>query len=269
MEWLRRIFRSGDKRHDIAAGDGLTVEQLQILRESVPYYRLLSDEHRERLAAMVHTFIREKEFVAHHGVEIDDEVRITIAGMACLLLVGIPHLGVYPNVREVIVRPQQFGDEVEAIGPDGRKYTIRNMRIGEAWYRGPIVLAWNNVLRAVAAPCDGYNVVFHEFAHAIDGLTGTTNGSPPMETPEQAADWSRVFSDAFDKFMEANRLGESTFLDPYGASSPAEFFAVVTEHFFEQPRQMLRRHRPLYEQLKRFYRQDPAHWPRQRTGHWQ
>lgn len=268
MEWLRRIFRFGGPRHDNAAEQELSAEQRQLLQDCVPYYHLLSLEHRERLAAMVHAFIREKQFIAHPGVEIDDEVRITIAGMACLLLVGLPRLGVYPGLHEVIVRPQRFGEELEAIGPDGRKYTVRDMRIGEAWHRGPIVLAWDNVRHAVAAPCDGYNVVFHEFAHAIDGMDGKTNGSPPMESDEQAAEWSRVFSAAYDAFMEANRQGETTFLDPYGASSPAEFFAVVTEHFFEQPRQMLRRHRLLYEQLKRFYRQDPAHWPRQRTGHW-
>ncbi|MFH1417774.1 MAG: M90 family metallopeptidase [Planctomycetota bacterium] len=268
MSWLDRIFHRKRLRREALIGRPFPDDWLRIVRRSVSSYSNLPDDHKRILRERIQVFIAEKEFLGIGKLTITDEIKVTIAAPACLLLIGIPHLGVYPRLREVIVYPHDFGEVTEAVGPDGRRYRIPRIRSGEAWRRGPVVLAWNSVQRAVAHPCDGYNVVFHEFAHVLDMSTGAADGLPPLETKEQVAVWTSVFDAEFKAFIAATRSGKPTLLDPYGASEPAEFFAVVTEHFFEQPRQLRRRHPELYEQFSGFYRQDPAAWKESRTSHW-
>lgn len=268
MSWLDRIFRREQHRRREILARPFPDAWSRILQRNVPYERRLSADQQQRLRQLVQIFIAEKTFAAWSGVTLDDEIKVTIAGTACILLLGIPHLGVYPKLREIIVCPHDFGEVVDAVGPDGRPWRIPVMHVGEAWRRGPVVLAWDSVRRAIAAPCDGYNVVFHEFAHVLDMMTGEADGVPPLQSKQQAADWQRVLGAEFRAFLEAAKRGRPTFLDPYGAEGPAEFFAVVTEHFFEQPREMKVLHPQLYEQLRGFYAQDPATWRYSRTGHW-
>jgi MtfA peptidase len=266
FDWL---FRRKQRRRERILSQPFPDAWLDILRVNVRQYERLSDEHQQLLRELAQLFLAEKEFIGSGGQKLTDEIKVTIAGQACLLLLGLPHLGIYPRLREIIVYPRNFGEVVEAVGPDGRPYRIPHRHAGEAWRGGPVVLAWDEVQHSVCSPCEGYNVVFHEFAHVLDMMTGGgADGVPPMLSNDQYAAWSRVFDAAYQSHLQAARTGEPTFLDPYGANSPSEFFAVLTEHFFEQPRQLKARHPQLYDQLRGFYRQDPARWHHPRTGHW-
>lgn len=260
MGWLKRIF--GRKQQAAESHGDFPVDWLTILDRGLPCYRKLSSKAQQTLRGCIQTFVAAKEFIAHDGVQITDEIKVTIAGNACVLLIGIPHFGVFPRLKEIIVRPHVFGQTVEAIGPDGQRYQIQDRRAGEAWRRGPVVLAWDSVRRSVASSGDGFNVVYHEFAHVLDACDGEFQGAPPLKTKEQQADWARVFRAEYDAFTLAEGRGERTFINPYGATGPEEFFAVVTEHFFEQPRKLRSHHPAIYEQLKRFFQQDPARWGR-------
>jgi Mlc titration factor MtfA (ptsG expression regulator) len=266
FDWL---FRRKQLRREEILARPFPEPWLDILRWNVRQFARLPDEHQQLLPRLVQIFLAEKTFLGSGGQKLTDEIRVTIAAQACLLLLGLPHLGVYPRLREVIVYPRDFGEIVEAVGPDGRPYRIPHMHAGEAWRGGPVVLAWDEIEHSAVSPCEGFNVVFHEFAHVLDMMKGGgADGIPPLMSKEQYAAWSRVFDASYQAHSQAARTGQPTFLDPYGASSPVEFFAVVTEHFFEQPRQLQSRHPDLYDQMRIFYNQDPVRWRHPRTGHW-
>lgn len=266
FDWLSR--RKHRRRERIAA-QPFPHEWERILSGNVDAYVRLPLDQPARLQKLVQVFVAEKKFIGSGGLQITDEIKVTVAGQACILLLGLPELDVYPLVREVIVYPHDFGEIIDAVGPDGRRYRIPEALAGQAWHRGPVVLDWDSVEHSVYSPCDGYNVVYHEFAHALDMQAGgRADGIPPLATKERSRVWSRVFNAEYSAFREAALRGKPTFIDPYGASNHAEFFAVVTEHFFEQPRRMRAKHPELYEQLRLFYRQDPVRWAHPRTGHW-
>ncbi len=254
------IFGRKARRREAILGEPFADAWVPIVRRAVPFYDRLSETRRRRLLDNVKVFVAEKQFVGCGGMELTDEIKVTIAGGACVLLLGVPHLDVFPRLREVIVHPSDLKETVEAIGPDGRRYQIHRVRSGEAWRRGPVVLAWDSVRHSVFTPRDGYNVVYHEFAHVIDMQNGEADGIPPLESRAAYDKWTRVFFEEFDRFVAESRRGRSTFIDPYGAGHPSEFFAVVTEHFFEQPHRLQRKHAALYRLLADFYRQDPARW---------
>ncbi len=259
LERLRNWLFGGKARRREAILDGpFQADWVAPLRLAVPYVDRLTVDEQARLRDFARIFIAEKQF-AGCGLDVTDEMKVTIAAGACVLLLGIEHLDVFPRLREVIIHPHDWSDSVEAIGPDGQRYEIRNARAGEAWRRGPVVLAWNSVERSVASPCDGYNVVTHEFAHVLDMQSGTADGIPPLATRAEQEAWTRVFFREFEAFVQADRRG-ATFIDPYGATHPAEFFAVASEHFFEQAEQLAAHHPELFALLKGFYRQDPTRW---------
>lgn len=252
--------RRKELRRKLILSDPFPEHWLETIARSARFYARLSDDEQRRLRDHILIFTAEKKFLGCDGLEITDDIKVTVAAAACVLLLGIPHLDIFPRLHEVIVYPHHLTDTTDAIGPDGRRYQIRSVRAGEAWRRGPVLLAWDSVKQSVAKPRDGYNVVFHEFAHVLDWQSGSADGVPPLETKEQYTRWDRVFFQEFDDFVDANRRGRSVFIDPYGANHPAEFFAVATEHFFEQSRQ-LERHRPrLFRLLADFYHQDPTNW---------
>ncbi len=257
FNWLGR--RRARRREQILT-EPFPESWLDILARNAAFYARLSDEAQRRLRDNIQILVAEKQFIGCAGLEITDEIKVTVAASAGVLLLGIPHLGIFPPLREVIIYPHHLTDTTDAIGPDGRRYEIRHVRAGEAWRRGPVLLAWDSVRQSVARPREGYNVIIHEFAHVLDWQSGVADGIPPLESKGQYDRWNRVFFQEFDDFVDANRRGRSIFIDPYGASSPAEFFAVATEHFFEQSRQ-LKRHRPrLFRLLADFYHQDPIQW---------
>ena len=190
-----------------------------------------------------------------------DEMKVTIAGHACLLVLELPHR-LYDNVESILVYPSTVLRPAPKQGVFERSGSIVASGpialLGEAHRRGPVILAWDRVLRDGQQPRDGNNLVYHEFAHKLDMLDGHADGTPELATREERVRWQEVCERVFLELRERGDRGEQTFIDQYGAVNEAEFFAVVTEHFFDQPRELQQAEPELYEVLSAFYRQDPA-----------
>ena len=229
-----------------------------ILERNLPIFNRLSTADQAELLAHTRVFLAEKHFEGVGGLELTDEIRVTIAGQACLLLLH-RETDYYPDLISILVYPSGYtaredrhigGGIWEEGGEDRLGHTGRTL--------GALVLAWDAVRRGAAAPNDGENLVLHEFAHQLDFENQSSDGTPALETRGDYLAWARVMSAEFNALRDAAHTGEPTLLDEYGATNPAEFFAVVTEAFFEQPRALKRKHPALFAQLERFYRQDPT-----------
>lgn len=221
-----------------------------ILKNNIAHYKLLNRFEQRELCACVRVFLSEKQYYGSEGLELTDEIRVTIAGGACLLLLGIEH-DYYRNVAEILVRPSTYAVE----HTDG---LVRGELavLGQAQYRGPITLAWNAAKHGVIDPRDGRNLIYHEFAHKLDMLDGLADGTPPIQCSFLFDDWVKVMTEEYNRLCESKV--RRTLLDQYGTTNPAEFFAVATECFFEKPDAMQKRHPALYDILQRFYNQNPA-----------
>jgi MtfA peptidase len=230
------------------------VEWRAILERNVRLVSRLDAAEKETLENDVRIFLAEKHFEGCGGLELTDEMRVTIAGQACLLLLHLEEKDVFPTVESVLVYPSAY--KAPRVARPGGIVVDDVPRAGEAWQQGTMVLAWDEVVRA--AHGHRHNLVLHEFAHALDQEDGSADGAPVLPTRAMYGPWARVLGAEYAELVRAIRDGHPTSLDPYGATSPAEFFAVVTEAFFERPRDLRGRHPALYEQLRTFYRQDPA-----------
>ena len=166
----------------------------------------------------------------------------------------------YPQLESILVYPHAYEAPSERHISDYLVEEGTEVREGESWYRGSMVLSWEDVQRGAADPGDGENVVFHEFAHQLDDESGAADGTPLLDSIEQWRSWVAVFQAEFEALQDDDARGRRTLLDPYGAESPPEFFAIATECFFERPRELKKRHAKLYEQLHGYYKQDPASW---------
>lgn len=228
-----------------------------ILSENVPYFRRLSAEDRDELRGLVMIFLDEKTFEGCAGLEIDDEIRVTIAAQACILLLNRAN-DVYPDLEAILVYPSAYIDRRPRTLEGGIVSEDGEARLGESWSRGVVVLAWDAVLRGARDVRDGHNVVFHEFAHQLDTEDGAADGAPVLESRAAYGPWARVLGAAYEGLLEDTRDGSRTVIDQYGATNPAEFFAVVTEAFFERPRALRAKHPALYAEMRAFYQQDPA-----------
>ncbi|MCA9293574.1 MAG: zinc-dependent peptidase [Phycisphaerales bacterium] len=241
-------------------------EWTPFLLRNVAQFAQLYTEQRSRLLDHARLFVAEKRFEAALGYQITQEMRVTIAAQACLLLLAEDPIRTryFPRIRSIIVYPNTYSAPVKSTGPAGVVTEGRNWRAGEAWHGvgsgvdGYIVLSWADVRRGGANAHDGRNVVLHEFAHALDGEFGSVEGAPMLKDKAEYRAWAQVFQREFDVLRAAAAHGEPTLLNKYGAQSPAEFFAVATEAYFEQPRQMKQMHPELFGQLKRYYGWDPG-----------
>jgi Mlc titration factor MtfA (ptsG expression regulator) len=232
-----------------------------IIRRNVPLAASLPADLQTQLRRHILVFLSEKTFVGCQGQVIDDEVRVTIAAQACLLLLNRPS-DYFPALRQVLVYPSAFEVDITHTDEIGVVQSGRDWRAGESWQEGQVILSWEDVLTGAAEPNDGWNVVIHEFAHQLDSETGLTNGTPALPSPHRQASWSKVMQAEFDALVAAVERGEEdTFLDPYGASEPAEFFAVVTEAFFEQGAELRLHHPALFAELHAFFQVDTGSWP--------
>lgn len=250
-------------RRGKAQADAFPPEWRRILRRRVPGVALLPADLQLQLKKHIQVFLAEKAFIGCKGQAITDEVRVTIAAQACLLLLNRPG-DYYPALRQILVYPSAFLVAHEQVDGAGVVQSRRDLRSGESWSQGQVILAWDDTVRGAADPHDGWNVVIHEFAHQLDSQTGLTNGAPDLGPAERYAAWSAVMQSAYDALCDATDAmdagGPAPFIDPYGATDPAEFFAVVTEVFFERPRALSVEHPALYQELSRFYRLHPASW---------
>jgi len=230
-----------------------------ILKRRVPIVRTLPADLQLELKRHIQVFLAEKAFIGCDGLTISDEIRLTIAAQACLLILKRPR-GYYPKLREIVVYPRSFVVEREHTDGIGVAHHARQVLAGESWERGQVVLSWHDTLEGAATPDDGQNVVIHEFAHQLDQETGHANGAPMLVRRAHYAQWSRVLAAEFRHLKGMIALQQESLFSDYGASDPAEFFAVISEVFFEQPARMADEHPELYQQLVLFYDLDPRAW---------
>ena len=249
--WLRRRRRRG------ILAQPFPEQWERWLSRRVGCWPYLNDDERQKLKNDVQVFVAEKQWEGCAGLEVTDEVKVAIAAGACVLLLGLDH-DLYPNVRTILVYPSDY----EAVWDRPRHGEITpeepTTRLGEAHYHGSVVLSWDSVRHDLVHPRDGQNLVYHEFAHKLDMLDGLADGTPPLSGSEQYIDWVKVMAGEYEKLCARVDRGRVTLLDSYGATNIAEFFAVATEVFFEQPSKMQRTHASLYATLRDFYHQDPA-----------
>jgi Mlc titration factor MtfA (ptsG expression regulator) len=240
----RRLLRR--QRVDAAAFDRALARR--------PMLRALLPEERERLRDLVTIFLAEKRLEGMAGLELDAAMRLDIALQACLPVLSLG-IDAYRGFRSVYVYPASFRGRQEWQTPDGVVHRDRGELLGEAWHQGPVVLSWQD---ASAEASEGINVVLHEFVHQLDMLDGEANGCPPLHADQDAAAWQRDFAAAFERFAADVEDGDDTWLDPYAAEAPEEFFAVLSEAFFEQPLVVRDELPALYGHLVAYFRQDPA-----------
>jgi Mlc titration factor MtfA (ptsG expression regulator) len=201
-------------------------------------------------------FLAEKYFEGCGGLVLTDEIKVTIAAQACILLLH-RDTDYYPRLVTILVYPHAYSaSTVEPIGA-GVVQEREEIRLGEAWKSGVVVLSWDEVHNRAKETRDGQNLVLHEFAHQLDMEDGAADGTPPLTRRSQHIAWATVMGQEYERLQRDNFLGRNTVLDKYGASDPAEFFAVATECFFETPGPLKRKHPELYRELKSFYKQDP------------
>ncbi|MFZ3323429.1 MAG: M90 family metallopeptidase [Usitatibacter sp.] len=236
------------------------------------FMRGLDAAEKARLEALSEAFMRKKRYSGTHGLEVTGEMRLDIAAQAAILVL---ELGIewYGGWTDVIVYPAQFAPEREVMDEAGVVHLTNDPMAGEAWLGGPVILSYEDVAMTgdEDARVAGYNVVIHEFAHKLDMRNGEPNGFPPLHADMDPRKWKRAFASAYEDFCAevdaADALPggddmqdalDALAIDPYAAESPAEFFAVASEAFFETPELLMPAYPDVYAQLKAFYRQDPA-----------
>jgi Mlc titration factor MtfA (ptsG expression regulator) len=221
---------------------------------SLPLLRGLPSDEMQRLQELVILFCHHKIFEGAHGLVITQSMRLIIAVQACLPILKLG-LEWYDGWVSVIVYPSGFAPKRVVRDEFGVEHNVQSSLAGEAWERGPVVLAWDEA--ELAGIIDGHNLVIHEFAHKLDMQNGEANGFPPLHAGMDSIAWTRAFSTGFEDFQHQCSRGKNIGIDCYGATSPAEFFAVLSEVFFERPEIIHRHYADVYEQLKQYYRQDP------------
>jgi len=230
-------------------------ESWQAILDRLPFYRALDERGQGRIRDDLRVIVEEKTWEGCGGLEITDEIRVTIAAQASLLLLNIEH-HYYKHVKTILVYPSAYktapARDAAGVVREGQA------NLGEAWRRGPVILSWDATARGARDPKDGHNLVLHEFAHKLDMLDGLADGTPPMDSKDQLSRWVHTMSTEFQALRDASEAGRATVMDTYGATNPAEFFAVATECFFEKSRQLKQRHPGIYECLRDYYHQDPA-----------
>lgn len=231
----------------------------EIVRERFPLARNLAAADFERLLKLVQLFLRTKHVEGAGGLEVTDEIRVTIAAQACFLVLWLD-VGLYPALKTVIVYPSTV---VPRYPGERRRYGRTQDEkgtpiLGQSWAQGVVILAWDNARRGALDPRDGKNLVFHEFAHQLDQEVGGADGVPVGLPLSALKPWAEVIERRFRQLAHAERIGRRSVLDTYGATNHAEFFAVATEAFFEKPHALLSRKPDLYALLVDLYRVDPA-----------
>jgi len=230
------------------------------LDANLPLFKRLPDELKIQVEGHAQVLLDEVVFEGHNGLEMNDEIRVIIAGQASFLLLN--QKGFFPDtLKSVIVYPGAYKARTVQPGVGGLYTESEQTVLGQSWDVGVVVLAWDNTLYSTANPNDGHNLVLHEFAHQLDQASGAADGAPVFRRRNRHSEWRRAMSKTYRNFLEDTDKGRKTVMDDYGATNPAEFFAVATETFFEKPRQLKKRRPDLYGELCKYYRTDPLKWP--------
>jgi hypothetical protein len=238
---IRSIRRRGYRKREVPG------EWVPVLEARVPFYAGLEGDLRERFFEFLKIFVWEKHWLAAGGMEMSEEVKVVISAAAVRLALHL-EIGVYDRLTEIIVYPSHY------VHPDSEDGSVV---FGEAHAWGTVVLSWDAVVQGLANPHDGHDTATHEFAHVLDRVDGSFDGTPELRARDDYRPWAGVMSQHYLALRDRQR-DERRVLRDYGATNEAEFFAVATESFFEKPRQMLDRTPELYEEMMRFYGFDPV-----------
>jgi Mlc titration factor MtfA (ptsG expression regulator) len=231
----------------------------KILRKNLSGYSRMPAELQLQLKRLIKQFLYEKKFVGCDGFTITDEVRVTIAAKACMLLLNRPS-DVYPDLSMVLVYPSAFIVPRHEMGMGGVVTHANPTLSGESWSDGRVIFAWDHIQKGGSNWLAGHDVVLHEFAHQLDSESGRTNGAPVLKSKARYQRWSEVLTQEFALLQRAAESNAESVLDYYGATNPAEFFAVATETFFEKTALLAQFHPALFEQLRAYYQVDPRDW---------
>ena len=230
----------------------------EILRKNVALYQHLPQNLKEELHRDINVFLHEKNFEGCGGLQITDAIRITIAAQACLLLLKRKST-FYPKLSSILVYPGAYvAKQTSFIGDI--PVQMDSARLGESWTNGAVVLAWDHVKQESMDIDDGHNVILHEFAHQLDQEDGRADGAPILEQRSSYVSWARILGREYGELIRKVENQHRDVIDSYGATNPAEFFAVVTETFFKRPKNLNKKHPGLYEELKLYYKMDPLQW---------
>ncbi len=249
--WTRQRHRA-----DLLATP-LSGYQRAIVAQLVPLTRKLPPELHGKLEGKINAFLEQVDFIGCNGLDVTDEMQLSIAAQACLLVVNSDTW--YDHLTTILIYPSAF--KSRKLEHSGYVVTEREtVRIGESWSRGPVILSWAHTRQGAIDDRDGHNVVFHEFAHQIDDLSGHTDGVPNLDKNQKFAEWERVFVTAYKRHVEHVQAGRKTVFDAYGAEGQEEFFAVAVEVFFERPVALKESEPTVYGQLAMLFRLEPATW---------
>jgi len=238
----------------------LTSEQERLLHHAMPLYRRLPPPLRQQLNGHIQVFLAEKKFIGADGLNVNDSMRLLIAANACLLLLN-RHSNYFTNVKTIVLYPSAYRAP-QTTNNHGVVSQASQTRLGESWPWGTIVLSWSDSLAGSADDQDGHNVILHEFAHQLDQQNGGATGTPKLSDKKMYAQWNSVFSQEFHQLKQDLASHSNAVIDGYGATNEAEFFAVLTETFFEKPQALRQKHSALYELLYHYYKVDPVSWLR-------
>ena len=235
------------------------IEWVEILERNIGVYPRLPMPLRLQLRKKIKQFLHKKHFSGAGGLQVTDEMRVTIAAQACMLQLNRGG-ALYPRLKYIIIYPTTFVVSRKETDTSGVSGESRRALLGESWDRGKVILAWDNVLHGACNFVDGRNVVLHEFSHQLDTEDGSADGAPLLAGESSYRSWAAARSGEYRVLQRQARRGGKTLIDRYGATNPAEFFAVATETFFEKPRRMAEHHAELFKVLRDYYRIDPREW---------
>ena len=254
--WLRALRQRRIVQHPFPA------RWRKVLRRRMPFLRRMPVDLQLQLKKRIQIFIAEKAFIGCAGLQVTEEMRVVIAAQACLLVLNrsMQH---FAHVRQILVYPGAFIVQRTFTDGIGVQQDQRHTLSGESWSQGQVILSWQDALEGAEVADDGRNVVLHEFAHQLDQENGAAQGAPPPVAGDRqynAQRWKQVLSQAYAHLQNQDRRGEQGLFNHYGAQSPAEFFAVATEVFFEQAAEMAEQYPALYQEFSDYYKVDPASW---------
>jgi Mlc titration factor MtfA (ptsG expression regulator) len=232
----------------------------QLTLQHYPFLARLSAADGSRLREMSTLFLARKEFSGTHGLSVTDEMAVAVAAQACLPVLELG-LDWYDGFVGIVMHPGEMLAKRSTTDDDGVVHEYDELLSGEAVAGGPVTMSWQDVSSGAETMPQGYNVVVHEFAHVLDMRDGLADGVPPIADRTLRDDWQREFEAAYLRFCDELDAGIDTWLDPYGAQAPEEFFAVCSEAFFVAPHELRARFRRLYDVMQRFFKQDPMAWP--------
>ena len=229
---------------------------INILERNLPAYGRFSASQQKQLRGFIQVFLQEKQFIGCQGLQVTEEMRVTIAAIACLLLFS-DRRTYFPNLRSILIYPHAYIVQETSVNDANVVEEKITARLGESWTKDQVIVSWEQIAYDVCHWQDGHNLVLHEFAHQLDQEDGIAEGVPILPRALDYAAWARVMTNTYMELCDQVKHSRKTVLDYYGATNPAEFFAVATETFFEKPKQLQQKHPALYELLQRYYRLDP------------